>query len=75
LQLIPDRFRRRRRSLALAMHILAGDRGLQGRLHRAAAGALGEARVLVTFADTAKFALFGRQAPGGACGRANTSFW
>jgi cytochrome P450 len=45
-------------SLAWAMYILAGDPGLQSRLHRAALEALGEARVPMTFADTTKLGLF-----------------
>jgi cytochrome P450 len=45
-------------SLAWAMHILAGDRELQSRLHHAALVALGDARVPMTFADTAKLSLF-----------------
>jgi cytochrome P450 len=45
-------------SLAWAMHILAGKPELQSQLHRAARDALGEARVPVSFADTAKLGLF-----------------
>ena len=45
-------------SLAWAMHILAGNPELQAQLHRAALDALGEARVPMTFADTAKLGLF-----------------
>ena len=45
-------------SLAWAMHILASDPEQQARLHRAAREALGDARVPMTFADTAKLALF-----------------
>ena len=45
-------------SLAWAMHSLAGDLELQARLHRAAVDALGDARVPMTFADTAKLGLF-----------------
>lgn len=45
-------------SLAWAMHILAGNVELQAQLHRAALNALGEARVPMTFADTAKLGLF-----------------
>jgi cytochrome P450 len=45
-------------SLAWAMHILAGNPELQSQLHRAAVDALGEARVPMTFADTAKLGLF-----------------
>jgi cytochrome P450 len=45
-------------SLAWAMHILAGKPELQARLHQAALEALGEARVPMAFADTAKLALF-----------------
>ena len=45
-------------SLAWTMHILAGDQGLQSRLHQAALSALGDARVPATFADTAKLGLF-----------------
>ena len=45
-------------SLAWAMHALAGDPELQSRLHRAAVDALGETRVPMTFADTAKLGLF-----------------
>jgi cytochrome P450 len=40
------------------MHILAGKPELQARLHQAALEALGEARVPMAFADTAKLALF-----------------
>jgi cytochrome P450 len=45
-------------SLAWAMHILAGDAELQARLQRAAVEALGEARLPMTFADTARLGLF-----------------
>ncbi len=45
-------------SLAWAMHSLAGDPELQARLHGAAREALGESRVPMTFADTAKLGLF-----------------
>jgi cytochrome P450 len=45
-------------SLAWAMHILAGNPELQSQLHRAALEVLGEARVPMTFADTAKLGLF-----------------
>jgi cytochrome P450 len=45
-------------SLAWAMHILAGNPELQSRLYRAALDVLGEARVPMTFADTAKLGLF-----------------
>jgi cytochrome P450 len=45
-------------SLAWAMHILAGKPELQSQLHRAARNALGDARVPMTFADTAKLGLF-----------------
>jgi cytochrome P450 len=45
-------------SLAWAMHILAGNPELQSQLHRAALDVLGEARVPMTFADTAKLGLF-----------------
>jgi cytochrome P450 len=45
-------------SLAWTMHILAGDQGLQSRLHQAALSALGDARVPATFAETAKLGLF-----------------
>jgi cytochrome P450 len=45
-------------SLAWAMHILAGNPELQSQLHRAALDALGEARVPMTIADTAKLGLF-----------------
>lgn len=45
-------------SLAWAMHILAVNMELQAQLHRAALDALGEARVPMTFADTAKLGLF-----------------
>jgi cytochrome P450 len=45
-------------SLAWAMHILAGKPELQSQLQGAARDALGEARVPMTFADTAKLGLF-----------------
>jgi cytochrome P450 len=45
-------------SLAWAMHILAGSAELQSQLHGAAREVLGEARVPMTFADTAKLGLF-----------------
>jgi cytochrome P450 len=45
-------------SLAWAMHILAANPELQSQLHRAALDALGEARMPMTFADTAKLGLF-----------------
>ena len=45
-------------SLAWAMYILAGKPELQSRLHSAALDALGEARMPMTFADTAKLDLF-----------------
>jgi cytochrome P450 len=45
-------------SLAWAMHILAGNPALQSRLHHSARDALGDARVPLNFADTAKLGLF-----------------
>ena len=45
-------------SLAWAMHSLAGDPELQARLRGAALEALGDPRVPMTFADTAKLGLF-----------------
>ncbi len=45
-------------TLAWTMHILAGDQGLQSRLHQAAVNALGDARVPTTFTDTAKLDIF-----------------
>jgi cytochrome P450 len=45
-------------SLAWAMHILAGNPALQSRLHHSARDALGDARVPMHFADTAKLGLF-----------------
>lgn len=45
-------------SLAWAMYILADKPELQSELHRAAVEALGDARLPMTFADTAKLGLF-----------------
>jgi cytochrome P450 len=45
-------------SLAWAMHILAGKPELQSEMHRAAEEVFGEARLPVSFADTAKLDLF-----------------
>lgn len=45
-------------SLAWAIYLLAGNQELQETLHRAALDALGDARIPMTFADTAELRLF-----------------
>lgn len=45
-------------SLAWALHLLASNPDLQVTLHRAALDALGDARLPMTYSDTAKLALF-----------------